>query len=169
MFGFFKPRAAPEGPFTIDFDIAIDRPADEVFGLVDFADPRNAKKQVGTVEPTGPSTFRMQLDLLPDRVIDILVTEAEAPRVYAFEAKITPQAGRLAHSHERYEIEATGENSCILRLITNVTFEPGLTMRQFESEIMMMSSAVNNALAKLKIHAEQGVEAIREIERRQTT
>ncbi|MCL6250154.1 hypothetical protein M3P36_03710 [Altererythrobacter sp. KTW20L] len=167
MFGFLKSKPAPEGPVTIDFDIEIGCAAEDVYALIDFADPRNAKKQVGTVEPTGNNTFRMELDLVPDMVFDLRVTEAARPQVYAFDTRIAPQAGRLTHSHERYEIKLVDRNSCILRLITDVTFEKGMTMRQFEEEVTMMSRAVHNALLKLKIHAEKGVDVVRQIERAQ--
>lgn len=168
MFGMFKPKPAPEGPVTIDFDIEIERPAADVYALIDWADPRNAKREVGTVEPAGENRFRMQLDMLPDMSFDMTVTQQQAPRVYAFETDITPKIGRLAHNHERYEIEPAGEHACILCLTSTVIFDDGMTMPEFEEELTMMSVAVNNALSKLKIHAEQGVEAIREIEHVQT-
>lgn len=168
MFEWFKRKVVSRGPVTVDFDVAITKPAADVYALIDFADPRNAKRHLGEVRQIGPATFRMNLDLVPNMLFDITVTEASAPLVYAFSTVITPRPGRLLRSCERYEIEPDGSDACVLRLICEATFIDGLTEKQFTKEVEMISVAVDNALAKLKIHAEQGLDAVREIERMQT-
>ena len=44
MFGLFKKKKASAGPITLSFAVDIDRPAEEVYPLIDWADPDNAKK-----------------------------------------------------------------------------------------------------------------------------
>ena len=58
-----------EGPVEFEFSVEIGSPASEVFPLIDWADPRNAKRQLGnTVEQLeGQSDrFEMVLNGLPD-------------------------------------------------------------------------------------------------------
>ena len=53
MFGWFKKKPVPSGPITFDFDVLIERPPADVYALVDWGDPLNAKRQLGhTVEGT---------------------------------------------------------------------------------------------------------------------
>ena len=62
MFGLFQRKAEPLGPFEFEHETVIDRPAAEVYPLVDWADPRNAKRALGNkVEQVGssPARFRM--------------------------------------------------------------------------------------------------------------
>ena len=164
MFGWFKPKPAPEGPATLQAGVDVEVSADTLFGLVNFADPRCWKRDVGTVEAVAPGRFRMELDMLPGVTFTMVVSEAEPGRLYAFESQMTPRQGRLVHCHESYAITPTGAESCHVALETQVRFEDGLTRREWQREVEMMGRAVQMALAKLKVHAEFGVEPIREIE-----
>jgi len=157
-------NAAAGRPVSVDLAVEIARPAADVYALIDFADPRNAKHQLGEVRQTGPASFSLSLDVVPDMLFSISVTEEEAPRLYAFSAEITPRAGQLLHNTERYEIAPDGSEACVLRLVCEATFVDDLASDQFAHEAAMLSLAVQNALAKLKIHAEQGVDTVREIE-----
>lgn len=164
MFGLFKAKPAPDGPVVLEDAIAVECSSDTMFGLLNFADSRCWKRAVGTVEDVATGRFRMQLDLAPDLFFTIVVTDAEPGRLYAFDVQITPRPGRLMQSSERYEITPTGSQSCSVRLVTHAHFESGMTLREWKGEKAMMEMAVNNALVKLKLHAEQGVDAIRSIE-----
>lgn len=170
MFGFLKPRMAPEGPVQFNHATNIDRPASEVFPLLDYADERNAKRALGSrIENVSdlPDRYLMRLDLLPDHVVELTVTDDIPGEIYAFEATMIPQAGRLLSSHEAYTVEPLDERSCRLHLSVTATFVEGLRLKAYEAEIAAMSAACHNALVKLKLHAEQGVEAVRAVEAQQ--
>lgn len=164
MFGMFKGRPVPSGPIPFDFDVLIERPAAEVYPLVDWADPRNAKRQLGhKVEGQSPD-FVLHIASMPDHCFALGVTEEKKDEVYAFACDIQPRVGRLKSNHERYSFEAVNETQCLLRLVNEVTFIDGMTMEEFEQELMIMSVATNDALMKLKVHAELGLEAAKAVE-----
>ena len=167
MFGLFKCNREPAGPFEFSHGIAIDRPAAEVYPLLDWADPRNAKRALGNeVEQIGrsPDRFRMVLDLVPDVVFEMTVTAAVPGRSYAFENDFATPAGALVSNHETYIVEPLGEASCRLGLTVSARFVGGLSENDLAMEVMTMAMSCEAALAKLKIHAEQGVEAVRAVE-----
>jgi hypothetical protein len=167
MFGFLKPRMAPEGAVQFDLHAEIERPAQEVYPLLDWADERNAKRALGNrVERIGssPDRFRLLLDLVPGHAFEMTVTEAVPGEHYAFESTVTPWIGQLVSGHEAYRLERVGERSCRICLTMTATFVSGMRMKAFERELATMTTACGNALAKLKMQAEQGVEAVREIE-----
>jgi len=164
MFGMFRKKPVPGGPITFDFDVLIERPPAEVYSLVDWADPRNAKRQLGhSVEGRSPH-FRLGMTSMPDLQITLDVIEERANEAYAFACDIRPRVGRLESSVERYSFEAAGEGQCLLRLVNEATFVDGMTHRQFEQEMMMMSVATNDAIMKLKVLAELGLDAAKSVE-----
>lgn len=164
MFGFLKKQPVPSGPIPFDFEMLIDKPVAEVYALVDWADPGNAKRQLGhRVEGQAPA-FVLHLDSMPEHRFFLELTEEKKDEAYAFTCDIQPRVGRLESSHERYTFEPVGETQCLLRLMNEVTFIDGLTMKEFEHELMMVSVACNNALVKLKIHAELGLDAAKAAE-----
>ena len=167
MFGLFKSKMAPEGPVGFDFDIEIDSPVAEVYALIDFADPRCAKRQLGKIVATGDGEFDMRIDMLPDAVFKVAVSEAAPNKVYAFTCSASPQIGKLLHDTERYEFEELGPNSCRLRLTVDAQFEHGMKERAWAKQISLMAQGCEIALAKLKLHAEHGLDAVREVERMQ--
>lgn len=167
MFGIRKRKAEPIGPFEFGYNVAVERPAAEVYALLDWADPRNAKRALGNrVEQVGsaPDRFRLLLDMVPDHVFEMIVTEAVPGATYAFETEISPPVGRLVSSHETYRIEPRGDGSCILSLLMSACFVGGLAEEDLAMEVMMMTVSCGNALEKLKVQAEQGVEAVHAIE-----
>ena len=102
MFGILKRKAEPLGPFAFGHSVEIERPAAEVYALLDWADPRNAKRALGNkVEQVGtdPDRYRMQLDMVPGHTFEMIVSEAVPGEVYAFENEITPPVGWLVTSH----------------------------------------------------------------------
>ncbi|QZH75973.1 MAG: hypothetical protein JY451_05190 [Erythrobacter sp.] len=167
MFGMFKAKSATpvqQGPAIIEAAIAVDCAADTLFGLLNFADPTCWKHAVGTVETVATGRFRLHLDLLPEHVFTIVVSDAEPGRLYAFDTQITPRAGRITHASERYEIAPTGAATCIVRLLTEAHFEAGLPRSEWLEEAALMDQAVHTTLAKLKLHAEYGADAVRNVE-----
>ena len=164
MFGLGRKRMAPTGPVPFDFDILIEKPVADVYALVDWADPLNAKRQLGhRVEGEQPS-FVLKIDSMPELTFAFEVTEEQKDEVYAFSCDIQPPVGRLKSSTERYTFEPVGDGQCLLRLVNEATFNDGLTMKEFEEELMMMSVATNNGLLKLKVLAEFGLDAAQAVE-----
>lgn len=168
MFGILKRKEEPFGPCEFEHSIEIERPAAEVYAMVDWADPRNAKRALGNkVEQLAADRFRLHLDLVPDHRFEMIVSEAVPGERYAFENEITPSVGRLVSSHEAYTFEPLSENSCRVALSISAWFDGGMSAEETAMEIMMMGTSGQNALAKLKIQAEQGVEAVHAIEAQQ--
>lgn len=168
MFGLFKPKLAPDGPVEIGADVEIDKSADEVFALIDWADPRNAKRATGNdvrqVEGK-PDQFEMVMPFMDDLVFKFLVTENEPGRKYAFGCIIDPPMGNLETSHETYEFEPLGEDKCHVSLVTEVKFVDGLREKEFTCEVAAMAASVQSALQKLKLQAEHGAEVAKAIEK----
>lgn len=167
MFGLFKPKLAPEGPVEFTFDVEINKSAEEMYALVDWEDPRNAKRatgcEVSQVQGTDDQ-YLLVIPSMPDLTFRFLVTAAEPARKYAFGCVIEPQFGNLAHNHETYEIEPLSENSCRLTLVTETTFVDGLREKDFVREIAAMTASVQSSLQKLKIQAEHGADVAKALE-----
>ena len=171
MFGRLKRKVEPVGPFEFEHTIEIARPGDEVYGLVDYSDPRNAKRTLGhRLEQLGacPDRFRLWFDLVPDHRFEMTVTEAVPGKSYAYETEITPSIWQLVSSHEAFTVEPLGESSCRLSLTISAWFQGHLSAEEMGAEVMMMGMAGQNALAKLKVHAEQGPDAVHALEAMQT-
>ena len=167
MFGLFKRKPAPEGPVHFNLAIEVDRPASEVYPLIDWSDPRNAKRQLGhKVEPIDGQAdrFRLIMTEMPEHCFDMVVTKAVPNQAYIFSTDIKPRVGRLESDEEQYSLEPLGEDRCKLTLVTVATFQSGLSMKQFEEELAMMTIACQRALIKLKVHAELGLDAVKELD-----
>jgi hypothetical protein len=167
MFGILKRNVEPMGPFGFGHSVLIEKPAAEVYPLLDWADARNAKRALGNkVEQvaSSPDRYRMHLDLVPDHTFEMIVTDAVPGEAYAFENEISPPVGRLVASHEAYSLEPYDEGSCVLSLLVSATFIGGLSEEEIAMEVMMMTVACGNSLEKLKVHAEEGVDAVHRIE-----
>jgi hypothetical protein len=168
LFDFLKLHRLPEGPYEFVGAVEIDRSAAEVFPLLDLTDARRAKRQLGErvdeVEGT-PGAYRMVIGEVPDLLFELTLTDHVAGAWIGFNCTITPRVGRLAVSHELYTLEELGPDACLLKLVNTVTFADKLRPAALQDETAMMTVAVHNALAKLKLHAEGGVEAVRAVER----
>lgn len=163
MFGLFKPKLAPLGPhiFTAECDVAVS--AAELFAMIDFADPANAQMARGArieaVDGSGPR-FVMTLPQMADLAFHVDVIEAQAPNHYAYAIVIEPLVGRLAASTETYTIWDVPSGGCRVRLDNSVTFQEGMRMKHMEEEFAFVTLASYKTLAKLKLQAEHGVEAV---------
>jgi hypothetical protein len=169
MFGFLRPKLAPDGPVEIRREVEIAAPAEDAYALVDWADPRNGQRALGgEITPLAgvPGRFRCVLAALPGHPFEIAVTEAVPPGAYAFTCEAVPRVGRLVRSHERYTFEPMTRSSCRLTLVMTATLAGPLRMKDHEHEVGTITRACRSALAKLKIHAEEGVEAARAVQDR---
>jgi hypothetical protein len=169
MFQFLKRKPPPEGPVSFHAAVDVERPADAVYALIDWADARNAKRELGhRVEAVAGRTDLFQLELaeMPGTRFEMLVSEAEPNRSYRFATDIRPRVGRLEASEEHYRIEALGEGRCRLSLEVIATFAEGLSMWQYERELVLMTISCTRAVAKLKVHAEEGAGAVGNLEDR---
>jgi hypothetical protein len=167
MFSFLKPKPAPEGPVHFEVAVEVDRPAADLYALLDWAGPNNAKRQLGhRIEPIDgePQRYRLVMKEMPDHRFDMTMIEAVPDRSYAFSTNIQPRVGRLESDEEHYSLEPLGEDRCKLKLVTIAEFQRGLSMKQYERELAMMTLACQRALIKLKLHAEQGLDALRALE-----
>ncbi len=163
MFGNLKRKIEPLGPFEFEHAIEIERPAADVYPMLARAGARNAKRALGNkVERVCPSPerFRMWLDLVPDHLFEMTVTEAVSGERYAFETRIMPSIGRLVSSRETYNLEPLDKSACRLALKVEAAFIGGLTEQELAMEVLMMTISCENALAKLKVQAEQGDGAV---------
>jgi len=163
MFGLFKPRLAPVGPHPFEIEGEIAASAAEVFALIDFADPRNALKARGaTITPVegNGARFVMKLPQVPDLDFHIDVIESEAPNHCAYAIVIDPLVGRMAASTESYTVWDVPGGGCRVRLENAVTFQDGLLEKHVVEEFARVTMAMLQSTTKLKLHAEQGVEAV---------
>jgi len=165
MFGLFKPRLAPVGPydFTAQTDFAAS--AAEVYALIDFADPRHHRRARGATVTGGGDRFEMVIPQLPDCTFYIEVTEAEAPNHYAYVVVSDPLMGRMASTKEAYTVWDLPGGGCTVRMDIAATLQDGVRAKHLVDEIAMMTIACHNTLAKLKLQVEQGVDAVHAVDR----
>lgn len=167
MFSFLKPKLAPQGPVEFDVAVDVEKPAADVYPLLDWDDERNAKRELGNHVQAidGQSDrFRLVMAGMPDLRFDMQMIDVVPGERYAFSTEIVPRVGRLELSEEHYSLEPAGEERCTLKLRVVATFRGELTIKQYERELMMMTVSCQRALIKLKLHAERGVEAVRALE-----
>ncbi len=165
MFGLFKAKpAAPAGPFQFILSVAIDRPASDVFALIDWADRRNSKRQLGhevtEIDGSG-GRYRLVMHDMPELRFDMDVSENTPGSRYAFSTAIVPKVGRLVESAEDYAIRPLGDDRCELTLTVTALFNDGMSMADLEEEMLRMQISCHNAVQKLKIHAEEGTDAVK--------
>ncbi|MEM6493357.1 MAG: SRPBCC family protein [Pseudomonadota bacterium] len=163
MFGFNKKRRLIEGPVEFTAEVQIDRPAAEVFPLLDIADPRFSHVQRGaevrSVDADG-TQFEMSVEEFDDAVFTFKVVHRENGARLTFETSMEPQQNALVEAVEDYSIEALGDEACHVRVATTATFGEDLSDEEVAGEIAVMSAAVTGDLEKLKVLAEEGVEAV---------
>lgn len=168
MLGWFKRKPAPEGPVQIMVAIEVGTSVEAFFDLLDFASPTNAKMLLGhSVIGVGPDQYALVMNFLPDLVFEITVEECQAPASYAYHTPIPAGVGPLLWTVERFDLEPRGPDSCEVHLLTTGEFRPGLSLTEYQQEIAKLSLAVQNALMKLKILAEGGIDQVKAFELRQ--
>jgi len=171
MFGLFRRDRVdrvPDEPIELKVAIEIDRPADEVYALLDFADERHQLRARGNLVrqvETDPPVYRMWYDLCHDLNFLFAVTEAAPGRAYAYSATIVPPVGRRTGAHEAYAIEPLEDGGCRLTFVNTIHHLPGLTPDELAQEVAVSSEAAARSLVKLKMQAELGVAAVEDFER----
>ncbi len=167
MFEFLNRRRRPARPVEIIGEVEIARPAADVYALIDWADPRNAKRATGN-RVTGisgnPGRFDMVTPMLADFTFEFLVTCEEPHSRYAFGCVIRPQFGPMEHTHETYGFESLGADRCRVTLTTETRFDAGLSRRAYAAEVATMATSVQSALQKLKLQAEHGADFAKAVE-----
>ncbi len=167
MLGLFKPKPAPEGPVHFDLAVEVHCPVQQVYALVDWGSPRNAKRQLGhEVMPVVgmQGRYRMILKSLPDHMFELQEVRVEPNAHYEYVCEILPPFGALVRTTESYQFEPLGPDRCKVIQRTEATFTTGMTYKDFEQEVMVMASASQSALEKLRIQAEHGTEALKAVE-----
>ena len=168
MFGLFKNKAASQEPIELTAVVPIEATPERVFELVDFADPANAKRELGhEVRDLGDGKFALVMSFMPDLEFPITVETSQRPLRYAYSTVMPEGVGSLLRSIESYEIEANGDGGCIVVMTMVSHMKPGLTRREYDGETEMLTMALQNSMAKLKVHAEGGIEEVRDFERQQ--
>ena len=158
MFGFNKGKPLIEGPIEFTAEVAIDRPVAEVFPLVDLADARFRHVQ------TGAQVRRVEgQDNRFDMIVDAVLERKPGER-YALEAAMVPQLFALVKSVETHVFEAISDTKCRVILTTLATFDPDLSDEDIVGESAMMTQAVMGEMEKLKVLAEDGLDALKAME-----
>jgi hypothetical protein len=164
----FRPEMAPEGPVTFDFEEEIEASAEHIYRLLDLAHEPCAKRELGHgVEQLAPGTFRFTMWQMPDTPFSITVTSAEPHRKYAYRIEPDVKVGRLQWTQERYTLAMQDNGKCLVTLLVEAQFDMPMTMRDYSQEVARMAMGCAIALEKLRLHAEQGAEAVLDYEAEQ--
>ena len=166
MLGMFKrKKMVPEGPVDLVIEIEIDRPPETLFAMLDWDSPENRQVAMGhTVAKVGENQFMLHLKFAPDDPIAMQVVESEPNEFYKFVAALPPTFGFLDISEESYTFASNGTGGTKMKLETRAFFRDGMTMEQFQEEIGRVAIATQNALTKLRMHAEHGLAAALAVE-----
>ena len=167
MFGFNKNKRAIEGPVEFTAEVEINRPASEVFPLIDISDPRfgHAQRgaQVAAVEGK-PNQFELPVEEFDDAVFHFNVLERVDGLRHKAVCAMVPQLFALVKAVEDYQIEPIGDDKCLVKITVSAEFDPNLSDEEVANEAAVMSMAVTGDLEKLLVHAEEGLEAVKALE-----
>jgi hypothetical protein len=165
MLGLFKKKMAPDGPVDFTTEMQIEASPFKVYSHLDWLSEDHTYRALGEHVETIDSArgfYRMHVAAMPGHQFDFAVTEAEPGKRYGYVSETRPIIGRLVDMHSRYELVALNDGtSCLVKSHGTARFVDGLTQHQLDEEMSRMSLACHNSLAKLKIHAEYGIEAVR--------
>ena len=167
MFGFNKNKRAIEGPVEFTAEVEINRPASEVFHLIDVSDPRFSQAQRGAEVKAvdgKPNHFEMTVEEFDDAVFHFEVLERVEGRRHKAECAMVPQLFALVKAVEDHIIEPMDDNKCLVKLVVSAEFDPELSDEEVANEAAVMSMAVTGDLEKLLVHAEEGLEAVKALE-----
>ena len=165
MLGLFKKKMAPEGPVDLVIEIEIDRPPEMLFAMLDWSSPENRQVAMGhTVVDAGEDQYMLHLKFAPDDPIAMQVVENVPNEYYKFVAALPEAFGCLDISEESYTFASNGAGGTKLKLETRAFFRDGMTMDQFQEEVGRVAIATQNALTKLRMHAEHGLAAALAVE-----
>ncbi len=161
MFGLLKGRG--NAPFVQTVDTFINAPAETVYRLLDFASPEHRLRQRGfkVVEiASGSGRYKSEDPGMPGLVFFHEVAASEPYAFYAFVSEVEGDFfGELVEGRSEYRIAPEGAGACRVELTETSLFTPGLSRQARKQETAMMTIAVNDDIARLKMEAEGGFDA----------
>ncbi|MEO9462535.1 MAG: hypothetical protein ABJ242_07360 [Marinomonas sp.] len=167
MFGFGKKKPLVQGPVEFTSEAEINAAASVIYSLLDVSGPHFTHVLMGgTVtmieegEAAGLGRFELKAKNLDDLTFHLHVTQAEPNLVHSHECVIEPLVGRLIKTVDTVEIEEIGPGKCRVVQTVSATFQDGLSDRSIAKELVSMTMSAENALEKLAIHAEEGIDAV---------
>lgn len=163
MLSMFKRQPANE-PITIHGDIEIRAGAADVFRLLDFSSKDNALRARGFEFCEGSvdvGRFKVVNPDMPDVVFQFDVTKRRPGREITFRSTMECENpfGAIEQSVSAYSILPIGERYCKLELTETAHLREDLSEVDRDAEQSMLILSVHNNLARLKLHAEQGLDA----------
>ena len=165
LFGLSGERS-PSKPVRFEQRIRINGRCEELYPLVDWRDERHLWRQLGHELREGDDGFTFRIKDLPSTRFEIRVTETIGPSRYSYDSVTLPMLGKLIDSHEEYRFEQLSDGQCEGVLAVDARFVAGLRPRRWRFEKWKMDTSCHNALAKLKLMAEEGLDAVRTASRR---
>ena len=145
MFGLFKRRMAPVDPVTYLNEITIARPPEEVFPLIDLADPGYRQLAMGhDLVQLGEDEYLLTVTFAPNEPFRVKVSERRSPEYYETRTVLAPGMGTLDVLEEHYTLTRTADNGTKVSTVTRATFYPGLSWSRFGKEPCFVSVATMN-------------------------
>ena len=160
LFGLVGERS-PAEPVHFEQTIRIAARPGDLFPLVDWGNQEHLWRQRGhRVTQQEDGAYLLRISSLPGTRFEIRVVRDDRPNSYVYESVTTPMIGKLIGSHEEYRFEQLEGDLCRVTLAVDARFVPGLRPRVWRFEQEKMHISLHNALAKLKLMAEEGIEAV---------
>lgn len=157
MFGLFSPKN--DEVLTLEGKATILAPAGLIFALVDFTSPANRlaargfhfsekAERLGRFLATDPNLSDLQFEFDVDLY--------EQDKAYGFNSRIIadPPFGAFERNREEYHIAPIEDGVCSVTLKTTGWYREDVKGRRRRNEEALMTRAVMQDLAKLKIEAE---------------
>lgn len=166
MVGLLKSKEKPEGPVEYENTAEIEASAESVYRLLDFADPLNQRRQMGDAitDLGGSRTFDLTMAALPGIPFRFEIIEATPFSRYVFECPSSDPEANLVNCREEYTFEPISKDQCKLHCKTIAEFRQGLSLEEFGREVAMMGAGVADSQYKLKLQAEEGIDAVMKYE-----
>jgi hypothetical protein len=135
----------------------IEKPAKEVYALIDWATPRNSRRALEDkiISFEEARTFLSEDGHNPRIIRDRGYRGPVRTVPTASPAKSCSRIGRLTTSHEHCSFEPFGTNSCRVGLQTHAGFAERLRMKDFRQELLKMTVACHTALATIPPRSEK--------------
>lgn len=157
MFGFFTSRK--NEPLELEGKATILAPAELIFDLVNFASPGNRLAARGfdfSERSEKLGHFAAMDPEMPDLRFEFDVDLYDDGKTYGYFSKIvaTPEFGAFERSREEYHLEQLDGGRCRVTLKTKNWWREGVAGRDRRNEETVMTQAVGNDLARLKLEAE---------------
>lgn len=167
MLNLFKRAPQERAPVDISAKGEIAASVSHVFDLLDFSSEKNALRERGfefelEAGSFGLDDFKATDPAFPEAIFHFSVDTYVPEREIAFRTKIETEnspVGNFVESRSHYRLKALGENRCFLELTETTTLRDGLSDRAFQQEVATLVFSVERHLARITVHAVEGVEA----------